>query len=145
MPHRAEQVIDAVVAKLVTAGIAAEKHRILSYSPDMELPAISVRMGPDQPLETQNTTFIDSLLSIVITAVVSGANESEAIASLMVLRTSSHVALMADQTLGLAFISDTRYGGASAPELETLGEGIAARQETQWQIPYRMAIGNPSA
>jgi hypothetical protein len=142
--HRAEQIIDAVVAKLAAAGIAAAKQRTLSYDPDMELPAVSVRMGADQPLEAQNLTFIDSLLAVVVVTIDAAATESDTIAKLMALRTSSHVALMADQTQGLNFVSDTRYGGASAPELETVGEKVAGRLETTWQIPYRMEIADPS-
>jgi len=142
--HRAEQVLDAVVAKLLAGGIAAEKHRVLSYDPDMELPAVSVRMGPDAPLEAQNIVFIDSQLTVVIDAIVSGDTEADAIAALLALRTASHVALMADQTLGLPFVSDTRYAGATAPIVEADGKRIAARQECSWLTPYRMKIADPS-
>lgn len=144
MAHRAEQVIDAVVTILTNASIlGVAKHRVLSYDPDMELPAISVRMGPDTPPGISNIPIIDSVLTVSIVAVVRAATEAEAITALMALRTSSHIALMADRTLALSFVSDCRYGGATAPELETVGEGIAARQETQWEVPYRMNLADP--
>lgn len=142
--HRAEQILDSVVSILTAASIqGVAKHRVLSYSPDMELPAISVRMGLDTPPAITNIPIIDSVLTVSIVAIVREATEAEAISALMALRTSSHIALMADRTLALAFVSDTRYGGATAPEVETVGEGIAARQETQWEVPYRMNLADP--
>ena len=143
--HRAEQILDSVVSILTAASIqGVAKHRVLSYSPDMELPAISVRMGLDTPPAITNIPIIDSVLTVSIVAVVREATEAEAITALMALRTSSHIALMADRTLGLpAFVSDCRYGGATAPEFETVGEGVAARQETQWNVPYRMNLADP--
>lgn len=142
--HRAEQILDKVVAILTTAGIqGVEKHRELSLDHLTELPAISVKFGPDLPPEISNIPIIDSVLNVRIIAIVRAATEAEAVTSLMALRTSSHIALQADQTLGLSFVSDTRYGGATEPVFDTSGEGVAARQETQWIVPYRMSVTSP--
>lgn len=141
--HRAERILDSVVAILAAAGISAGKHRVLSYDPEMELPAVSVRMGPDAPPGESNIPVIDSELSIVIAAIESKDTEADTVSALMTLRSSVHVALMADRTLGLAFVSDTRYGGAAAPELETVGNKIAGRMEMSWTIPYRMNLASP--
>lgn len=144
MAHRADQILDAVVAKLTAAGIqGVAKHRELSYDPAMELPAISVKFGPDQPPGISNIPIIDSVLTVRIVAIVREATEAAAVTSLLALRTSSHIALQADQTLGLSFVSDTRYGGATEPVFDTTGEGVAARQETQWNVPYRMNVASP--
>lgn len=144
--HRAEQVLDAIVGILTTAGIqGVGKHRLLEYERLTELPAVSVRMGVDQPPGISNIPIIDSELLVSIVAVVSEATEAEAVTALMALRSSTHIALMADRTLGLAFVSDCRYAGALAPEMETdpKAEHIAGRLETQWIVPYRMNLASP--
>ncbi len=142
--HRAEQILDAIVSILTAAGIeGVAKHRELSYDPDMELPAISVKFGADQAPSISNIPVIDSVLTVTIVAVVREDTEAEAVTALLALRSSTHVALQADQTLGLSFVSDTRYGGATEPVFDTSGEGVAARQETQWNVPYRMNVASP--
>lgn len=146
--HRAEQIIDALVA-LQPAATAAFKHRTLSCgAEDVELPASSVRMGRDDPFEedgASNLAFLDSLLDIEIDLLVQETDEARAIAALMQLRAAQHVAIMADRTLGLSnFVIDTRYQGADAPETEPFGEYTSARLTTVWQVHYRMNIGDPS-
>lgn len=144
MAHRADQIIDAIVGILETAGISGVgKHRTLSYDIAQELPAVSVLMGQDAPSDDQPIPIIDSELTVTIQAVASADTEPEVVAALLALRTSTHIALMADRTLGLAFVSDTRYAGASAPEIDNSGERPAGRQETQWQVPYRMNLADP--
>ena len=143
--HRAEQVLDAIVSILTAAGIqGVGKHRLLEYDKLTELPALSVRMGPDTPPGISNIPIIDSELTVSIVAIASAATEAEVVTALMALRSSTHIALMADRTLGLAFVSDCRYGGALIPELETdKAEHVAGRLETQWIVPYRMNLASP--
>jgi hypothetical protein len=142
--HRAEQILDAIVAKLTAAGMTGVgKHRLISYEPDMELPAVSVQLGPDAPPGIRAIPIIDSELTVVIACVARAATEADLITALMALRTTSHIALQADQTLGLSFVSDIRYGGAAAPATEAVGEFIAGRLETLWVVPYRMNIADP--
>ena len=146
MTHRADQVIDAVVS-IISAAVAArvEKNRTIPFaseSIEQDLPAISVRMGSDDPL-IQNVSFIDSALSVNVVLIVSRETEPDVVADLMELRRATHVALMADQTLGKSFVSDTRYAGASAPEIDLSGKSPAGRMETLWLVPYRMNIADP--
>lgn len=142
--HCAAQIIDAVVGKLQTAGIPTYKYRTLSFDYEGELPAVAVRMGPDQPLEVQNLSVIDSSLSVRVVGIAHGSTEETALEQLLELRRAVHQALMADQHQGIPnIVSDTVYAGAAEPETEIAGEGIAARQECTWQIPYRMPFSNP--
>jgi hypothetical protein len=143
--HRAEQILDSVVAILVAASIPAEKYRSTSYDSG-ELPAVSVRMGPDAPPVPSNIPIIDSEFPLVLVCLAKGATEAEAFAALMDLRKRSHVALMADRTLGLSFVSDCRYLGAGQPEIEQQSTEQASGQlETSWAVPYRMSLADPSA
>lgn len=142
--HHAEQIVDAIAAILEAAAIPAGAYRELSYE-EGELPAISVRMGPDAPDEPENIPIIDSVLTVLLVCAASGPTEASVAGKLMALRTDSHKALMADRQLGLAFVSDTRYGGASQPQIEhDTTEKATGLMETTWLVPYRMNLADPS-
>ncbi len=144
--HRAEQIIDALVALMPTTG-AAFKHRALTVSDEeQEIPAQSVRMGEDVPLEedgASNFSFIDSLLTVEIDLLVKEKDVEATISKLMELRTAVHIALMADRSLGLTFVIDTRYGGASAPATD-VKDYIVGGLTSRWHIHYRQNVGDPS-
>lgn len=144
--HRAEQIVDALVALMPSTG-AAFKHRVLTVSDDeQEMPAQSVRLGDDQPLDedgASNLAFLDSLLSIEIQLLVKEIDIETVITRLMDLRTAVHIALMADRSLGLAFVIDTRYGGANAPEVE-IKDYFVGSLTTRWQVHYRQNVLDPS-
>jgi hypothetical protein len=142
--HRAEQILDAVVAILRAASIEeVGKHRVESYQ-EGDAPAISVRFGADDPAELGSIPVIDSVLTVSLIASAKGATEADVVAALLDLRKRSHIALMADRTLGLSFVSDVRYRGAAAPEIDADAENYGGRQETQWAVPYRMNLADPS-
>jgi hypothetical protein len=144
--HRAEQIIDALVGLMPSTG-AAFKHRVLTVSDDeQEMPAQSVRVGEDSPLDddgASNFSFIDSLLSIEIDLMVKEIDIETVITKLMELRTATHIAIMADRSLGLAFVIDTRYRGCDAPEAE-VKDYVVGRFTTRWQVHYRMNVSDPS-
>jgi hypothetical protein len=144
--HRAEQIIDALVALMPSTG-AAFKHRVLSLSDEeQEMPAQCVRLGEDKPLDddgASNFSFIDSLLFVEIDLYAKEIDIEATITKLMQLRTAIHIALMADRSLGLSFVIDTRYGGAEAPEAEQK-DYVVGRLTTSWQVHYRQNIGDPS-
>jgi hypothetical protein len=146
--HRAEQVIDALVALQPVSDGQRFKNRTLSLSADdLELPAAVVSIGEDSPLDddgASNLAFLDSLLTADCELVVQASNEEDAASDLMDLRRDQHVAIMADRSLGLSFVIDTRYQGASAPEFEQLAEFTAARMTTRWLVHYRMNIADPA-
>lgn len=156
MTHRAEQVVDAARSTLqahaLLAGIkdSIYKHRILSLSDqDQEMPAISVTLGEDAVLDedgASNFTFFDSLQLLtfrIIVQGVAGDEEEHVITALQDLRRAIHVALMANDTLGLAFVISTRYGGADAPVLDGTGELLCGMLDCRWAVHYRMNQADP--
>lgn len=150
MSHRAQQALDAVAAILAantSMGASIYTHRILSVSEaDQELPAVSVRYGADTPADDDgalNFAFLDSLLELQIVALASGIDEQAVLAMLLDLRRQIHISLMADRSQGLAFVIDTRYGGASAPEIDASTELVRGRLEQRWLVHYRMNISDP--
>lgn len=148
MTHRADQILDAAVAAIESvvggAGVKVYKHRRLSLGVDQdELPAISVDFGEDAPAADLNTQFIDSTLTLEVTGVVYGYEEAEVKAALLKLRREAHQALMADDTLGLAFVFTTFYGGAEAPEIDADGEYVIGKLTAPWRVQYRMNRSDP--
>src|SRR3569832_1224798 len=138
--HRAEQIVDAMVALQPTT--AKFKNRTLTLSEiDFELPAAIVKIGEEAPLDedgASNFAYIDSLLTLNCELLARGSTEEEAISAVMDLRRSQHVAVMADVTLGQSFDIYTRYAGAEEPELDAINENVAARLIARWQVHYRM-------
>lgn len=153
MSHRAEQIIDAVVALLQASpsiGVSPENifaHRSLSLSEDQgEMPAITVNIGEDSPVSDQgndNLAFIDSLLTVEIVGYFIAPDEADVKRELFRQRRYAHVALLADPTLGLPFVMGTQYGGASKPEIDSSTQQCAGSLEAPWRVPYRMNIADP--
>lgn len=150
MTHRAEQIIDAVAAALrASSTLQANvfEHRAMSIADDQgELPAVSVDAGEDDPLSelgNDNMAFIDSLLSVAVTACVTGDTEEELKTALFDKRRRIHQALMADSTLGLSFCMGTRYAGAGQMQINVNAERMAGSIETRWRVLYRQNITDP--
>lgn len=155
MSHRVEQIVDQA-ASILTAhalfsGVSVLQHRVLSLSDqDQELPAVSITLGDDATLEedgASNFAFIDSLQTLnfrVVAQSDAGDEEEHLIAALQDLRRAVHVALMADQTLALAFVIGTSYGGADAPVIESKAERLAGQIDCRWLVHYRMNVADPS-
>lgn len=147
--HRALQITNAAKAAVEAAATTASvyQHRALSLSEDeQELPAISVRMGTDTPSDANgmgSMHFIDSLLELQIDLVARGDIEEDVLDSLLTLRALVHQALQADITLGLAFVTDTQYGGTSAPDIAA-GARLAGGLSTRWVVRYRMNYTDPN-
>ena len=155
MSHRAEQVVDAAQSRLqahaLLAGVNVLQHRVLSLSSlDQELPAVSITLGDDEPLDedgSSNLAFFDSQQTLIFRIVVKGEpqdDEQHVISALQNLRRSIHVALMVDDSLALAFVIGTRYGGADAPQLEVQDEHLTGILDCRWLVHYRMNIADPS-
>lgn len=150
MSHRAEQILDAASAA-ITAGEfrgTVFKHRAQSLSQkDGELPAVSVDFGDDPPLDdsgADNFAFLDSLLGIETTIYLKDDEEQKVRTALLNARTAIHKALMADRTLGLSFVIDTRYGGAERPLVVADSEFVTGQLICRWRVHYRMNITDPS-
>lgn len=151
MTHRAEQIVDAAVAAIKASAptsINVYSHRRIGLSEAAnDLPAISVEFGEDRPLDpdgASNIAFIDSLLELNVIGIAAAVEEQDLKADLLALRSEIHVALMADRTLGLAFVADVRYGGAEAPDIDTEIDLLVGSISTQWFVHYRMNISDPT-
>ena len=148
--HRALQVVNAAKAAIDAASPAAAvyRNRVLSLSEDeQELPASSVRIGTDTPVADSgqgSMQFIGSLQELLVDIVATGNSEDEVIESLLALRADVHVALQSDVTLGLAFVTDTAYGGASSPNIATGGARLVGSLSTRWVVRYRMNFTDPN-
>lgn len=148
--HRALQVINAAKTLIAAQATSASvyRHRALSLSDDeQELPAISVRVGTDTPVADGgqgSMQFIDSLQELLVDAIAKGDSEDDVLESLLLLRAQIHQALQADVTLGLAFVTDTAYGGASAPDLAAGGARLVGSLSTRWVVRYRMNFTDPN-
>lgn len=147
--HRASQIVDRIAevigARVGPSGVNVFTHRRLSLSAEQgELPAHSVDFGPDEP-EVENTTYIDSTLTVPVTFIATVAVEDELRRRMLEQRREVHIALMADPTLGLPFVITTRYGGAEAPEFSANDEGelLAASLTSIWLVTYRMNLTDP--
>jgi hypothetical protein len=145
--HRADQVIDAIVA-LMPSTSTNFKHRVLSLSSEEgDTPARSVRMGEDEPVDEDgmdNFTFIDSRLTVEIDHKLEDPDEQTALERLLEMRRGTHVALMADDTLGLSFVIGTYYGGADAPQRDAEKSLVAGVITSRWFVHYRSNKADPA-
>ena len=145
----AVQVILQAHAQLADANVL--QHRVLSLSDEaQELPAISITFGDDATIDedgASNFAFIDSLQTLVFRIVVeaaAGDEEEHAISALQDLRRGIHMALMADRSQGLAWVIDTRYGGADPPVISRESERLCGSLDCRLTVHYRMNIADPA-
>lgn len=148
MSHRAEQIINRaaqVHAEAADVGAQVYTHRVLSLSEYQgELDAFSITWGDDQP-QTENMGFIESLLTVRVIAYAVNTDEIDLRSALLAMRTRTHKYLRptsGDITLGLAFVSDVRYGGALEPQVIKKAQFCGAL-ESRWHVLYRMSDTNP--
>ena len=144
MSHRAQQIIDKVALLLETqTGFPSHvQHALTLGAENNELPAYAVFLGSESAEEADYQT-IGSELQLIVTAYAQGTTERLALNQLFDLRTQAHIALMANSTLGLSFVSRTLFGGADAPEI-LAGSFMNGRQSTTWLVHYEMNITDPS-
>jgi hypothetical protein len=148
--HRALAIVEAMVALLVEDTVQAkvfENGVITLDDKDQELPAIDVSVGADQPTSetgVENLSFIDSLVEIKVVLYAKASTKKELMQELMRLRSASHQIILAgDRTQGLAYVIDTRYGGAAEPDVNTDGSRITGKLETSYSVYYRMSVSTP--
>lgn len=150
---KVEQIIEAIAAACVVAlphEIQVYKHRGLSLSlADGELPGVSVDYGEDSPLTEQGQETLDgvvhSVLTINFACIANDNDEVELRKRLIAMRGYVHAAIRADRKLGLAFVLDTHYGGAEAPEIVDEGETLVGGIIVPWGVMYEFDIDNPDA
>jgi len=126
---------------------AAKVHFARAYQiqPD-EMPYISVEMGPDRPADPDgqaSSAFTDSLLQVEIDIYHQGTGES-ALRNVQKRQALVHKAVMADCTLGLPFVVQAIYGGASGP-LADPDQGLQGYvKQAIFVIHYRFNVDDRS-
>lgn len=151
MTHRAGQITARIVAILsASTDLAITNNyadRTLSLLEDIgEVPCTTTNEGSDTPISDEgndNVAFIDSQIEFDITGYATGADEPTVKAELRRQRRYIHAALMADPTLGLAFVIACKYQGAEAAELNGNGEVMAGSLTSKWRVHYRMNFLDP--
>ncbi len=147
MAHPVETIIEQV-ATLFRANTSlvgsTYVHRVLSLAEEQdELPASSVTYGDDVQ-QSDNMGFLESLLTVRTIAFAVNVDEAPLRQALIEMRRQQHIALQANHTLGLDFVSDCRYGGAIDPQIIVNKQFIGA-YESRWYVLYRMSRTNPGS
>jgi len=149
---RSEQIIAAIKALLIgltTTGANVQRGQVYEHEA-AKLPALSLYMGSDVPAGEHQTGLIDWDLSVNIVATVSviaayTANESLVDRDLNQIRKEVHAVMMADYTLGLAFVIDVAPGIAAEPVLSGESATPHGSQSIEYIISYRTSRADISA
>lgn len=144
MTARAESILAAVkttLTGLTTTGARIQRGQIYGHQAS-DLPAIAIFMGADQPELEHQTGLIDWELTIRVesTAQVDAqytTEDSGLDTELNTIREEVHAALMADPTLGLAYVIDTVPGPAAEPILSGDGGEPTGSQVLEFIVKYR--------
>jgi len=144
--HRAEQILAAVqtsVTGLATTGTNVDRGRAEEIPTD-KLPALRVAMGEDPIVDPWAQQLLDSDLDVSVIAHVhdSAANVET---TLNKIRKEVNIALVADYTLGLAFVHTIIELGARKPVLTGELAKPAGQMELQYRVRYRRSRLDPSA
>lgn len=139
---------EAIVAKateVLTAAVTGDVVRgRVDPLEDIQLPAVGVFQGADEPLERQNIQVMDQLLE-VRTEVATKADEGEVIETLLnELRRQVHLALMAENALGLPYVIDIVPDGADEPDIQGTAERITGTMVVRWIVHYRHRVADAS-
>ena len=147
MATRTETLIDTLVATLqadaaITVG-SVYQGRTAPLA-DTELPAYSIELGQDSPLNalgTDNVAFIDWAQLIFIDCYAK-STAADINSIFLNMRRNVHRALMADYTQGLSFVMQTIPAGAEEPILDSSGEQKTMVYRTGWEFRLRTSIGS---
>jgi hypothetical protein len=142
--HKAQLIINEINTRLnvlIPAGVVLEVMKNRTDVPD-ELPAVAVRMGPDEP-ENQNATFIDSSL-IIYTDIYVITTAQDLDEKTLAIRLEVHKKLMVDYNLGLGFVTQITPLGQSEPDYNGEGEQYAGATRLSWRVSYRSNVVDPS-
>lgn len=147
---RAQAIFGAVVAAvtgLTTTGASVYPNRQYSIPKDVAA-ALSVRVGSDVPAAGDdaytNNAFMDKLLTVYVRIHVK-AGEASIDNQLLQIEREIWQGLMADTTLGLAYVHQIIPGGREEPDVDELAEKPAIMCDTAWRVHYRHSITDPGA
>ncbi len=145
-PHRAEQIIAAVVANvtgLTTTTTNVNRGRSTpqdAASNDF----LDVYLGADNPVNDsgKNWSITDSELTIYID-INCKTSSAQIDTRLNLIRSEITVALWLNYQQGLSFVTDMQEGPADEPQLSGEGNQPAATMRTTWLFRYRRSTTNP--
>lgn len=144
MTHRAESIMQAVVAKvtgLSTTGSNVTRGRV--HAADT-LPALSVYQGDDRVVSEYSHALYDCELTVFIEALAK-TSSAQIETALNQIREEITIALQTDYTQGLGYVLNTAEGDSAAPELSGEGEEPSGMLRMEWRILYRRSRTNPGA
>lgn len=144
--HREEQILAQVttlVTGLVTTGANVDRGRQEEIPTD-KLPALRVAGGDDTIVDPWAQALVDSELDVSVFAHVhDSATNVET--KIIQIRKEVAIALLADYTLGLAFVLSIVEVGARKPLLAGDLAKPAAAREFLFKVRYRRSRTDPSA
>lgn len=143
--HRAESIMAAIVASvtgLTTTG--ANVYRARVYPVEVTgLPAIVVLQGEDNTQTELLADEVTSRLTVNLDAIArEPANQIDT--TLNLIREEITVALMADYTLGLAYVEGIMEQIAEEPDILGDGDAPMAQMRTVWDVTYHHGRTNPA-
>lgn len=144
MTARAESIlatIETTLTGLTTTGSNVQRGQIYRHEL-AKLPAIAIFMGADDLAAEFQTGLIDWELTVKIESTVMLDSVYTELGTtletvLNLIREEVHAAIMADHTLGLAYVIDITPGSAGEPILSGEGSEATASQSIEFVIRYR--------
>ena len=143
--HKAEQILDAVVANLTglaTTGDNIKRGRVAPLD-DAKTAAISVYTGPDVPVNDSGWHEIQSVLTVYVDCHAK-SNDEQIDQILNRIREEITVAMWADYQQGLSFIEGMNEDDAEAPDIDGEGGYVTGRMRTTWIFTYTRNRFDPS-
>ena len=152
MTARAETITAAVttlLTGLATTGANVQRGQVYPHEAD-KLPALSVFMGDDVIEMELQTAWLDWQLTILVETTVKVTTDYTTYQSLVdqqlnAIREEVHAALLANHTLGLAYVHDIEPISASRPRLSGEGDTPMASQVLTFNVKYRTSRADISA
>ena len=141
--HRAETIMDAIVTAvtgLTTTGSNVSRAR--TYPVGASLPAVVVFQANDQALTQLIAGDVTSLLSVSIDALAREPS-TQIDTKLNLIREELNVALMADYTLGLAYVEGIEEQGADEPDMSDNGDASITQMRMNYEVTYHHSRTNP--
>lgn len=146
MEHRAEQIAAAVQTAVTGLSLTTDNvdRGVAEEIPEGDLPALRVAMGEDRVIQPYSQQLLDCELDVSVHSyALDSATNIETLLSR--IRKDVTIALMANQTLGLAFVQSIVELGAQKPDLAGELAKRAGHQELEFRVLYRRSRTDPSA
>lgn len=147
---RSQAIYNAIITAvtgLTTTGNYVYPNRQYAIPKDVA-EALSVRIGSDVPAAGDdaytNNVYMDRLLTVYVRIHVK-AGETSIDDQLLQIEREIWQALMADTTLGLAYVHQITPGGREEPDVDELAEKPGVQCDTVWRVHYRHSLTDPGA